>query len=357
MARNRIVMSGTLFGRLADHAFQCGDPILNPDAARWIKKRDDADLGLMASASVETTIVTRQIRLVRIEYDDECYFCAFGLSEPEEVPPDLEIIDATPGIFALSVLESNVRPLSTVTAAVLKEVLDDQFMGNDSGYEGHDLEDVARYFPTIVVYRAVAPAEYHAITDRVLGSILARTYLDGPISLESDTIAALTDLFETDCNLIPFRNLVQGVLSISWENLFLECYRCIEQLYGMRRFQALKDELKFASSPRDLAKVIEDHLSWRPKENEAFVALAGLCGDALIESICNSLEVEGETHEKRTSKLAVMLYGIRNNIVHYRPAHNVVEKTDAEWNIIVRAMLNLITELYNQHARPFFYAQ
>jgi hypothetical protein len=349
-------MSGAIFGCLADHALQYGGPIANRDAARWIKKRDDADLALMTSASAEPRIVTRQIRLVRIDHNDERYFCTFGLPEPEELPPDLEIVDATPGIFVLSVLEANVRPLTNVTAAEIKDVLDEQFKDNGSGYEGHDLEEVMSFFPPLVVYRAKVEAEYHAIVDRVLGSILARTYLDGPISFEPDTVSAFTELFETDCELIPFRNIVQGVLSISWENLFLECYRCIEQLYGMQRFRALKDELKFASSPRDLAKVIEGHLSWRPKENEAFIALASLCDEGLISSVCAGLAVDGDTHERRSSKLVAMLYGLRNNIVHYRPAHAVVNKDDADWNIIVRSMLKLVAELYNHHARPFFEA-
>ena len=347
-------MSGALFGRLADHASQGGDTIANLDAGRWIKKKDDADLALMAFASAEPRIVTRQIRLIRIEHEGEHYFCTFGLPEPDEVPPDLEIVDATPGLFALSVLEANVRPPITVTTAAVKEVLEEQFKDNGTGYEGHDLGEVMPLFPPLVVYRATAPADYHAITDRVLGSILARTYLDGPISLEPETVVALTAVFETDCDLIPFRNLVQGVLAISWENLFLECYRCIEQLYGMRRFQALRDELKFALSPRDLAKVIEDHLSWRPKENEAFVALVGLCDEGLISTVCANAAIAGETHEKRSSRLVEMLYGLRNTIVHYRPAHAVLQKSDADWNIIVRGMLGLVAELYNNHARPFF---
>jgi hypothetical protein len=354
VSRNRIEMSGVLFGRLADHASQGGDPIANLDAGRWIKKKDDGDLALMALASAEPRIVTRQIRLVRIEHEGERYFSTFGLPEPDEVPPDLEIVEATPGLFALSVLEAGVRPPTTVTAATVKEVLDEQFKGNSVGYQGYDLDQIIPLFPPLVVYRATAPADYHAITDRVLGSILARTYLDGPISLEPDTVAALTSVFETDCDLIPFQNLVQGVLAISWENLFLECYRCIEQLYGMQRFQALRDKLSFSSSPRDLAKVIEDHLSWRPKENEAFVALIGLCDEGLISTVCAGLAVAGDTHEKRSSKLVEMLYGLRNSIVHYRPAHVVVQKSDADWNIIVRGMLGLVADLYNNHARPFF---
>lgn len=353
MARNRIEMNGILFERLIEYAAQAGDSVANRDAGRWISRKEDADAALMANATTEVRIVTRQIRFVNVEHEGERYFCTFGLPEPDEVPPDLEITNVTPGLFTIAVLEAQVRPPMSVTSAEIKQVLDDRYKGN-AGYDGHDLEEIEPLFPALLVFRATAAADYHAITERVLGSILARTYFDGPISLEPDTVAVLTRVFEADSARIPFRNLVQGVLSISWENLFLETYRCIEQLYGMKRFGMLKAKLNFAESPRDLAKVLEDHLSWRPKEAEAFIALVNLCDEALILTVCTGLAIQVDMHERRCSRMVEELYGLRNTIVHYRPAHEMVQKTDADWNIIVRGMLEIVAQLYNDHADEFF---
>ncbi len=354
MARKRIDMSNALFGRLADFAAQLDDPVVNREAGRWVKNDDATDLALMSKADTEVRIVTRQIRLVRIEHEGELYFCTFGLPEADEVPPDLETVDPTPGLFALAVLEAQVRPSVSVTAAAIKQVMDGQFSDNGSDYSGHDLAEIVPLFPALCVYRATGSADYHSLTDRVLGSILVRTYFDGPISLEPETVKVLTRVFEADSPLIPFRNLVQGVLSISWENLFLETYRCVEQLYGMKRFGVLKAQLNFAASPRELAKVIEDQLSWRPKESEAFVGLASLCGESLVSTVCAGLAVQADTHDKRYPRMAHELYGLRNMIVHYRPAHEAVQKSDADWNIIVRGMLDIVAHLYNHHAVEFF---
>jgi hypothetical protein len=354
MARKLIAMSNALFGRVADHAAQLDDPIVNPDAGRWIKNDDAVDLALMATATAVPRIVTRRIRLVRIEHEGELYFCTFGLPEADEVPPNLETVDSTPGLFALAVLEAQVWPSTNVTAVSVKQVLDEQFIHNGAGYSGHELTEIAPLFPPLSIYRATATADYHTLTDRVLGSILARTYFDGPVSLDVETVKVLTRIFEIDSPLIPFRNLVQGLLSISWENLFLETYRCVEQLYGMKRFSALKAQLDYAATPRDLAKLLEDQLSWRPKESEAFVALALLCGQGLVSAVCTGLAVQADTHEKRCARMVEELYGLRNTIVHYRPAHEVVRKNDADWNVIVRGMLDIITHLYNNHAEEFF---
>jgi len=346
-------MSGVLFGRLTEYAAQAADPVVSPDAGRWIARKSQADADLMASAVAEARIVTRQIRLVRVQHEGERYFCTFGLPDTDVVPPDLEIVDATPGIFAIAVLEAQVRPPLSVTPAEIKQVLDDRFKDN-GGYEGHELAEIEPFFPRMVVYHAVTNAEYHTLTDRVLGSILVRTYFDGPISFEAETVEALTRIFEADSALIPFRNLIQGALSISWENLFVETYRCIEQLYGLKRFSTLKAKLDFAASPRDLAKMLEDELSWRPKEADAFIALVKLCDEGLISTFCTGLAIEADTHDKRCSKMVEQLYGLRNTIVHYRPANEMVQKADADWNFIIRGMLQIVAQLYNEHADEFF---
>jgi hypothetical protein len=43
-----------------------------------------------------------------------------------------------------SVLEANVRPTKALTAARIKEVIDDAYRENGQNYEGHDLDDISR---------------------------------------------------------------------------------------------------------------------------------------------------------------------------------------------------------------------
>lgn len=245
-------MSQALFGRLIEHADQEGVPVSHPECGRYIKRLNDSDADLMSAGAATTVVVNRHIRLVRINHGDHLYFCTFGLPEPEEPLSGLENIPTTPGIFALAVLEANIRPSRAVTAATIKEVLDEAHMGNGQGYAGHDLEEVIPLFSPLVVYRVTDQLDYHFNTERVLGSILARTYLDGPILLDPETVEIFVRVFEHESAFIPFRNLIQGMLSISWENLFVEIYRCVEQLYALPRVERLKAELPFASSARDL---------------------------------------------------------------------------------------------------------
>lgn len=360
MSRNRKEMSENLFGLLVAYAAKAGQPVEEPTGARFIKKLNDEDSALMADGTVgEPVIVTRQIRLVRITHQDQIYFCTFGLPDPDIPPPGLQVIDPTPGLFATAVLAANVQPIaspptSAAQAFVIKELLDTQFLGSP-GYEGHDLEDVATLFPQVTVYMVVDSRAYLELDERVLGSILVRAYVDGPIALDAETLVVLTRVFEDDSDLIPFRNLVQGFLSISWENLFIEIYRCIEQLYALPRVEALKAELTYPLAARELAKILEARLSWRPKEADAFEALVRMCDEAVIARIFGGLVSAAKpTHLERCADAVSELYGLRNRIVHYRPVHDRIEKADESWNVIIRGMLDVTTQLYNTKAGTFF---
>nr|WP_295237250.1 hypothetical protein [uncultured Brevundimonas sp.] len=353
-------MSAELFELLAAQAASEGQPVAEPRQARFIKKLSDDDAALMAAAKAyEALIVTRQIRLVRIRHADKTYFCTFGLPSPEIIPPGLEVVDATPGLFAVAVLTAKVRPISSYPATgsqafAIKDLLDTQYMGS-AGYEGHELDDVARLFPELTVYRASEDRAYLEIDERVLGSILVRAYIDGPIAMDDETLVTLTRVFEDDSDLIPFRNLVQGFLSISWENLFVEIYRCIEQLYALPRIEALKAELTYPSAARELAKILEDRLAWRPKEADAFEALVRMCDEAIVSRLFGGLESAAkDSHSERCADAVSELYNLRNRIVHYRPAHDRIAKSDESWNVIIRGMLDVVAQLYNTKAASYF---
>lgn len=348
-------MSAALFARLVDHASLLGEEILHADKPRFLKRLNDDDAELMAKAETNSIIVTRQIRLVRLEWQSSVYFCLLGLPESELLPEGLEPVDLTPALFCLGVLESGARPTAAASSAAIKDALNTAYMGSPDGYEGHELGQIRPLFPDIFTYRSAAPSEYHKQGERVLGSFLAKSYLDGPIALDPDTISSFSETFERGSPQIPFEILIQGILSISWENLYLSIYRCIEQLYSASRVSILRAHWASAMSLRDLAKLLEKHLSWRPKEEDAFREIVLLCSPEVVSAICASLPPStSDTHEDRCSFVAGSLYRLRNQIVHYRPVHERVHKSEEEWNILIRGMLAIMNTLYEIRAADFF---
>lgn len=354
--RNRIDMSKQLFERLIVAAQQRGVEIVNSTKKRYIRKLSDDDSELMASGDAKALVISRHVRIVRISFRDETYFCVFGLSEPDATPPGLEPVELTPALFSIAILEAQVQPAGSVSGFAICEVIDGNFMGTE-GYQGHDLEDIERLFPHILVYRVKSGEPYLFNGEhRVLGALIARSYADGPISISAETLENLWFTFEYGSKFIPYRNLVQGLMAISWESLFLEAYRCLEQLYAEPHVSALKNHWPSTLPLRDLAAMLEQHLSWRPKEDEALVKIIAMCDSELMQRLCTAFGVGAlEGNSAAQAKLVSRkIYALRNNVVHYRPIHEEIIKTNEEWDAIVSALIDVINKVYDTRGTPFF---
>jgi hypothetical protein len=309
----------------------------------------------MANGDAETLFVSRQVRLVRITFKGEIYFCVFGLTAPEQLPLGLELIDLTPATFSIGVLEARIQPKNSVSASEIRDVIEDDFIGSPE-YQGHELEVIAKLFPLPSVYRAVQEEPYLASEHRVLGALFARSYSDGPIQILSPTIEKFWITFETGSKFIPYQNLLQGLMAISWEQLFLETYRCLEQLFAEPRVSALRSQWQSKLSLRELAAMLERHLSWRPKEDDALSKVIGSCDVACLSDLCNAFGMTEELDDQtlKSEKAARRVYDLRNNVVHYRPIHERIQKTDAEWDCIVSALLDVVNQVYETRGGAFF---
>lgn len=357
--RYRKEMSSHLFERLTSAAKQRGLDIANASEVRYIRRLSEEDAELMAKADAHTLAISRQVRMVRITSGMRTLFCVFGLPEPDQMPLGLELDELTPGNFAVSVLEARVQILSSITASEIRDTIEGQFVGS-TGYEGHQLDEIARLFPCPTVYRVVNDEPYMQSDYRVLGALVARSYIDGPIQISSDTLERLWIIFERESQFIPHQNLVQGLMAISWENLFLEAYRCLEQLYAEPRVSALKAQWRSTLSLRDLAILLEQHLSWRPKEDEALAKIINCSDPAYVAGLCNAFGIGEPSPENivpRTEKVAREVYKLRNSIVHYRPIHQAIRKSDSEWDNVVLALLDVISNVYELRGGPFFEAE
>jgi hypothetical protein len=189
----------------------------------------------------------------------------------------------------------------------------------------------------------------------VVGAILISNYLDGPVSFNATTMSALSNIFESGSHLIPFHNLVQAVLSISWESAYLDIYRCIEQLYAFPRLNEFCRKFGLRHAVRDVAESVEAIIGWYPKDDESLYALLKLCDVPIVEQICEAFVDEyGVEHEQRCTTAARQIYKLRNMIVHYRPSHERVEMADEKWNSIVVSMAATIEDVYRKYGERFF---
>lgn len=353
--RNRKAMSRAIFERLVVAAMQRGVSVNAADRARYIRRQSETDAALMAQADTSVLILSRSQKLVRVTWEGETYLVTFGIAEPDPYPLGVEYAALTPGIFAASILAANMHPSSTVSGSKIKDAIEVEHAGV-MGYEGHDLPLVAALFPACLVFRVTASEPYATSGHRFLGAVLSRSYADGPLHLDPETLQHFAFVFESGPEFVPYENLLHGLLSFSWSNLFVETYRCLEQLYAQPRVSALISALPSPLALKEVVALLEHHLSWRPKEDEALMELISSCGGSCLQRLCNAFQVPyaPDAQHKSWESVASRVYKLRNNVVHYRPIHEAVSKSDEEWNQVVRAMLDVVNDVYTRFGEAFF---
>ncbi|MFV1543637.1 hypothetical protein VW041_01520 [Phaeobacter sp. JH204A] len=345
-------MNTEIFHRLVLKAANDDVTIPNAGKPRWIRKLNDSDSSLMAKSEISSQLkVTRHIRAIQIEYNKVCHFGVLGHIEKSGTPDGLLPTEITPGLFSVIVTESDIQP--SVTGLEILDAIGDLYAG-ETEFDGFDLSDISKLFPYITVYEADQNYEYTLNVTRVLGALIARSYSDGPIGPSASTLAKVSSLFEAGSEHVPFENILQGLLSISWGGFFLELYRAVEQLYAVPRLSGLVEAWPTPLPYRQLADLLESHLSWRPKEDDALAKIIGECDGevvkSLIDSFCSDRAADQETSPEKVAK---EIYKVRNRLVHFRTALGKATHTDDEWDRMISAMLDLVQDIYRRHGKRF----
>ncbi|WP_223564813.1 hypothetical protein [Agrobacterium tumefaciens] len=348
-------MSQIIFQRLIDYAEAGGTTIMNADKGRYIKRESDHDAELMAKAEIiDRRTITRQMRAVMFEYEDRRYFAFFGFASIQDqllqMPEGLRELDATPGLFAIAVTETGA--MIRATPAEIREIVEGEYRGL-KGYEGHDLFAIASLFPPVMFFEADVDYTYTANLDRVLGAMVSATYVDGPFALSEDTLETVAALFTDGSEFIPFDNVLQGVLSISWSGFYVELYRCVEQLYPVPRLVDLIQQWSSTQSFGTLADLLQTSLGWRPREDESLIKLIAACPESVSNDLAAAFGILLNEKSSPSEIAGRQVYAMRNGLVHFRGNSAVGHLSDEKWNAVVKAMIALVTATYAEFGEKY----
>ncbi|WP_125954907.1 hypothetical protein [Novosphingobium sp. MD-1] len=335
-------MSQALFGRLMASAEQAGTPIDAPDKGRWIKKRDDADIAVMAKAESQSLVLGRHSRTLMVSLDESRYYLMAGFRLSIAVVDGFELCDLTPGLFALAVLELDLDPVAS--AATIRDALEGRYNGV-AGYNGHDLEEISNLFPDILCFRADNNFSFTEDIVRSVGSYLAHTYEHGALPISKETRNSLARIFETGNKHLPYALILQGMLSFSWQSFYLEVYRCIENMYPLSRLKRLSSSFPTNIPLRDLAILLEKELAWRPREEEALAAILRECSSSTLKALHAAMCATSPPNDLHAAS-AKLVYSTRNELVHFRPRLPTLAKDDDTWDAQVRALVDCLDEIY-----------
>jgi hypothetical protein len=354
MSRNKIEMSTRIFDQIIEAAQRADPNFRVARNSRWIKKKDDADLGLMTNAKIVQLSLGGDTFAASLRHSSNLFFGISMFPEPTEDCTNFNRIDPTPGLFASFVCATNLR--SVATSAQARNILEDQYQGFGS-YGGHELDLVASLFPRIQFYEVSLHENnpYLQKLESMAGAFVARSYPGTPLALSTETLRRIAMLFESGVEDIPYDLVLQGFLSSRFENFFLELYRCIEQLYAFPLLTKLKTTLNHSSPIATLAQHLEEVISWRPAENQALAGLLAEVEDATRKIIISAFCPKGATIPESTAvNCAKRIYALRNSLVHFRPGLKPSEFDVESWNKIISVMIDIIEEVYARSGAAFF---
>lgn len=357
MSRNKIEMSTYIFDRIHAAALASDPHYLADQKKRWLARKDLADLSLMTTAIVSVLTLGAKTFAVAIRDGDDNYFCFSGLAVPEQLPVNLEEAEATPGLFASVVFCGELQ--ATATASQARDILEQRYYGHDD-YNGHDLAEVLPLFPKLYFVKVIggASAPYLERLERVAGTYLAAGYPGHPLEIDNNLRLRLIALFEAGAETIPFSLPLQGLLSYSWPALFLDLYRCLEQLYTTLKLRSLVEKMPHTGSLADLAYLLEEELQWRPREQDALNSILALSSEETRAQIFSAFKMEvPESADYPSSKCAKSIYKLRNSHVHFRPAMKAELKPSDQWNEIVIAMCDAVDDVYEALGVEFLRAR
>ncbi|MEA8826924.1 hypothetical protein PZS68_20065 [Klebsiella aerogenes] len=319
---------------------------LADDNGRWLARKDEVDLNLMTNAEVEVLTLGAKMFAISIKNGDDKYFCFCGLDIPEQLPANLEETDPTPGLFSCVVFCAQLQAIATASQA--RDILEQQYFGQE-GYSGHELNEIVPLFPALYFLKETTKdsTPYLNNLERVAGAFITAGYSSHPLEVNASLRLRLLSLFEAGSETIPFGLPLQGLLSYNWPSLFLDLYRCLEQLYTVLKLKSLVTKLPYNGALAELAYLLEDELSWRPKEQDALASILAHTVEDTRSKILSAFKLNiTDSTEYSASKCASYIYKLRNSHVHFRPAMKAENKPTEQWNEIVLAMCDAVDDVY-----------
>ncbi|UVC28807.1 hypothetical protein [Pantoea sp. SOD02] len=346
-------MSKYIFDKIHESASLQDPMYTSDDHARWLVRKDQADIDIMSDAEVKFILLGVNKLVATIKYENENYFCFSGLGEAVNLPANLEEIESTPGLFACVIYCAQLKSFATASQA--RDALEQQYRGVDE-YSGHALEQIEDLFQKLYFAKANidASSTYLNNLDRVAGAYIASQYLSHPLEINYNLRSRLITFFEAGDETIPFNLPLQGILSYNWPSLFLDLYRCLEQLYTVIKLKSLVEKLPYNGALAELAYLLEDQLSWRPKEQDALASILSSSNEATRSKVISAFNPDTQSGmEYSASKCAAHIYKLRNSHVHFRPAMKAETRSTEQWNEIVIAMCDMVDEVYEALGNEF----
>jgi hypothetical protein len=352
-----------------------------PEGPKYIATTEQEKVYLKKSKIIEQARLTPRLSMASCDFLNNRYIMAWGEDiNAEAVDPDLLIFcDENAALITILLAETSIGLKRGVHPLAIVDEIYSQH--TQPGYKGYDFSDIAKFLEPRFLFKVPKSSIFVGADLYQIGCYLIAS-TDDCINLPFSHLlqAAYRDVIISTQRKISYENISQSLTCISWKHCYLELYRCIERLFPISYLSQMKQDLGIANSLLEIASNLENTISWRPKEEEALKRLMDVCDETLrsrmkallpktqapaakegpsapvpeqIEAtppaafVNSNAADEDDPENPMTKKFAGYIYKIRNQIVHFRAAHEKIDLSDELWNTILALQLHIIQFLYN----------
>lgn len=343
MTRNMISANTIVFNRLINFANGQQRSVPMPRAGRWVSSNEPDKDVLKNAKIIQKTSFGRYRHFAWLQYQDRDYLATIGFSS-EMDNQQFVALDDLGGFDVCLISELPVSPIASVD-----EVYNVVAVGHKddvAGYTGHPNESIVGLFPRLQVFESANPLSADIVWQLFL-SMSAIESRQGGSWIEDSLAEALVKLAQSNIESFPYYELCRSTLDLDPRSLYMSLYRCVEATYAHRIASQLKSDLGSESEWVEIAATLERVMSWRPLEAESLISVLNHANQDSLRIVCECLDVDLNSDTKIQSSAAKAIYGLRNEIVHFRPGFKAVDVDGLAWNDLCRALVAIAHDVFS----------
>lgn len=315
---------------------------------RWIKgtKKEAENL---ANSKIITEVITfgPGNKSAILQIVDKYYFCFTTSKYISSIPYNLSLENRKAGIIVSAIFNLKVPIKDNLPPKSIYNIMSALHDGI-SGYIGHDLQDVLDTLNPIYCFefKNFDPnLNFEILHLKLVGSLISRNKSLCSLNFNNTILNEFENTFEYGVDSIPYRILLQAILAGNYKHGFIELYRCLESLYQVLYLTNLYSEVKPKTTFIEFLESVEKEINWRPIESQAIAKLINSTPSHVINDLNQTILKITKLKTTRTSK---WIYGLRNNIVHLRQTHKLIEIHEKDWERIMTGILKLINYWFHE---------
>ncbi|BBB61562.1 hypothetical protein UNDKW_3289 [Undibacterium sp. KW1] len=360
MARSAIECNKAIFDRLKTHAAEKTNSPIGAEISKtnyYIRSNADSKEWIINGNLDAPIYLPNKIIATKISLNSHQLFVVVSEDKFESVNPtdfahidqcftddQMNFPDFEGGLWTLILAELKIEPSIASGYEILQILITDE----KANAIGISVDALKLFFPKIQIFYISENSIYSSFDTTQL--FLALT-LQNPNKLTLNWNKNAIDSFEDTLTVphdeYPYYCLINSLYSARWELAFLEIYKQLEFLYSIPQAAELKRLIQSQISVLDIAKHVEDSLSWRASEEPSLAHLFSLLPQGIHDDIVNATANLAPFSAVKPNA-AARIYKIRNSVVHLRPAVRPIEIDEDSWNLLNQELCKASINLYRQ---------